>query len=74
MPEVLFYGGLALMGVSAASGLIALLILRGQKRRLRERLDGEYGPPSPRIIRKGPFKSFLTERGVADGKGHRVYL
>ena len=45
MPEVLFYSGLALMGVSAASGLIALLILRGQKRRLRERLDGEYGPP-----------------------------
>ena len=44
MPEVLFYGGLALMGVSAASGLIALLILWGQKRRLQERLDGEYGP------------------------------
>lgn len=44
MPEVLFYGGLALMGVSAVSGLIAFLALRGQRRRLRERLDEEYGP------------------------------
>lgn len=43
MGEMLFYGGIALMGVSAASGVIAIIVFKLRSIRLNARLDGEYG-------------------------------
>jgi hypothetical protein len=43
MPELLFYGGIALMAVSAAAAVIAVVVFRVTKKRLNARLEAEYG-------------------------------
>lgn len=41
--NVLFYGGLALMAVAAAGGLVTVLLLSIRKKRLDRQLEEEYG-------------------------------
>jgi uncharacterized membrane protein len=42
----MFYGGLAGAGVTAIAAVVAALLLARGKRRLRERLNDEYGAPA----------------------------
>lgn len=41
--ELLFYGGLAVMGASALTALVMLIGFKVSGKRLRKRLDAEYG-------------------------------
>lgn len=41
--QALLYGGIAVMAVSALAGLMALVILRFSGKRLRKRLEEEFG-------------------------------
>lgn len=41
--ELLFYGGIALMTVTAAVGAVAAIFLRISGKRLKTRLEAEYG-------------------------------
>lgn len=41
--ELLFYGGIALMALSAAAAVAAVAILRLSRKRLSARLEREYG-------------------------------
>lgn len=41
--ELLFYGGIALMAGSVIIGAVVLVILRVSGKRLRMRLEAEYG-------------------------------
>lgn len=43
MPELLFYGGMVLMAVSAAAAAAAAVIFRVSGKRLKARLEAEYG-------------------------------
>ncbi|MCI9331538.1 MAG: hypothetical protein HFG05_05110 [Oscillibacter sp.] len=43
MPELLFYSGLVLMGMSAAAAVAAAVIFRVSGKRLKARLEAEYG-------------------------------
>lgn len=43
--ELLFYGGLALMGAAAVLALACILIFTITGRRIRRRLEEEYGKP-----------------------------
>ncbi len=43
--ELLFYGGIALMCVSALAAIIAILIFRMSGKRIKSRLETEYGKP-----------------------------
>jgi len=40
---MMFYGGIAGMGLALAAGLVALLVLSRDKARLTKKLDEEYG-------------------------------
>lgn len=41
--SVIFYGGIALAGVSALLAIISIPVFLGRKKRLRMELDEEYG-------------------------------
>lgn len=41
--EMLFYGGIALMAAAVAAGVVAFTILRISGKRLKARLEAEYG-------------------------------
>ena len=43
--EVLFYGGLAAMGAAAAGALLCIVIFRVSGRKLKKKLEQEYGKP-----------------------------
>ena len=43
MGEILIYGGIAILGLSAAAGIVIFAVLWGSKRRLNAKLDSEYG-------------------------------
>ena len=45
MSELLFYGGIAISIIAAISAIIATILLRISKVRLKKRLDAEYGKP-----------------------------
>ena len=42
--ELIFYGGLALAGVSLAAGLAGYVVFRIRYNRMQARFDEEYGP------------------------------
>ncbi len=41
--ELLFYGGIAVMLLAAAAGILAAVVLKVYGRRLRQRLEEEFG-------------------------------
>ena len=41
--ELLFYGGISLMAAAALVGAIAAIVLRSSGKRLRARLEEEFG-------------------------------
>lgn len=43
MPELLFYGGSALMAVSLLAAVVSGVVIRMSKKRLKTQLDEEYG-------------------------------
>lgn len=43
MPELLLYGGIVLMAVSAIAAVVAVVVLRIARKRLDARLEVEYG-------------------------------
>lgn len=43
--ELLFYGGLAAMGAAAAGALLCIVIFRVSGRKLKKKLEQEYGKP-----------------------------
>lgn len=43
MPEVLFYSGVALMGLAVVAAVIALAAFFASGRRLQKKLEEEYG-------------------------------
>ncbi|WNS42908.1 hypothetical protein [Paenibacillus sp. MMS20-IR301] len=43
MSGMLFYGGLTVLGIASVAGVIMAVILRSARRKLRTRLDAEYG-------------------------------
>lgn len=43
MTELLFYGGIALMAVTAAAVAVAAVVLHLSKKRLDAQLEAEYG-------------------------------
>lgn len=43
--EILFYGGLAVMGAAASLGAAAFVAFHITGRRLRKKLEQEYGKP-----------------------------
>lgn len=43
MTELLFYGGIALMAVTAAAAAVAAVVLHLSKKRLDMQLEAEYG-------------------------------
>lgn len=42
--ELLFYGGIAVMAAAAVAAVVAAVILRASGKRLRARLEEEFGP------------------------------
>ena len=44
MPELLFYGGSALMALSALVAVVSGVVIHISKKRLKAQLDAEYGP------------------------------
>ena len=48
--ELLFYGGIAVMALSAAGGAGAIALFAVSGRRLRKRLEEEYGRRGSRIL------------------------
>lgn len=43
--ELLFYGGLATMGAAVAAALLCIVIFRVSGRKLKKKLEQEYGKP-----------------------------
>ena len=43
LPDLLFYGGIALCGAAAVGAIIAIVALRFSKARLDKKLDELYG-------------------------------
>ncbi len=43
--ELLFYGGIALMCVSVLAAIIAIMAFRLSGKRIKARLEAEYGKP-----------------------------
>jgi predicted membrane metal-binding protein len=41
--EMLFYGGIAGMAIAAVVSIIVIAVLAGSRKRLRRKLDDEYG-------------------------------
>lgn len=41
--EMLFYGGIAGMGIIAVVSIVVVIILSGSRKRLRRKLNDEYG-------------------------------
>ncbi len=44
--QVLFYGGLIVMGASVVLALVSLLIFRITGKRIKKKLEQEYGNPA----------------------------
>jgi len=42
--EILFYGGIAGMGVIAVAAIVVIIVLSRSRKALRKKLDAEYGP------------------------------
>lgn len=43
--EFLFYGGIALMAVTALAAIISVIVFRITGRKIKDTLEGEYGKP-----------------------------
>lgn len=43
MSGILFYGGLTILGVALVAGVIMAVVLHSARRKLKTRLDAEYG-------------------------------
>ena len=43
MAEVLFYAGIVLMGIAAASAIVAVVVFILSKKRLNTKLEAEFG-------------------------------
>ena len=43
--ELLFYGGLAVMAAAAVLAVLCIALFRASGRKLREKLEQEYGKP-----------------------------
>jgi hypothetical protein len=43
LPELIFYGGIAICGISISGAIIAAALLSFSKKRLNKQLDAEYG-------------------------------
>lgn len=43
MSVIFFYGGLTVLGIALVAGVIMAVILRSARRKLKTRLDAEYG-------------------------------
>jgi len=42
--ELLFYGGIAGLVIAAVITIIVIVVLSGSRKKLRRKLDEEYGP------------------------------
>jgi len=43
--EFLFYGGIALMAVTAMAAIISVIVFRISGKKIKDALEGEYGKP-----------------------------
>ncbi len=43
--EFLFYGGIALMAVTAMAAIISVIVFRITGKKIKDTLEGEYGKP-----------------------------